>query len=148
MKTLQVFLLLLLISCAISLSASAQSEKITETFFKSYQKDPIKAYEELFSNNKWMKDKKSEMDLVKIQMESLLKGIGDYYGFELIAERTAGQSYMLKSFLVKYERQPIRITFLLYKPQDTWQVQNFSYDTSIEEESGEAAKLYRLKDNW
>jgi hypothetical protein len=123
-------------------------EKITETFFKTYKQSPTKAYEDLFVDNKWMKDKKSVIETVKIKMNDFLSGLGEYYGYELITEKSAGESYVLKSYLVKYERQPIRFTFLLYRPNDKWQIQNFTYDTNIEEELEEAAKTYRLKNNW
>ena len=95
-----------------------------------------------------MKDKKSDIETVKIKLADFISGLGDYFGYEPITEKSAGESYVLKSFLVKYERQPIRFTFLLYKPNDNWQIQNFTYDTNIQGELEEAAKAYRLKSNW
>lgn len=126
----------------------ASKENITSSFFKNYQENPTKAYIDLFSTNKWMKDKKSDLETVKIKLADLLASLGDYYGYEPITEKSLGESYILKSFLIKYERQPLRFTFLLYKPKDTWQIQNFTFDSSIDDELGEAAKAYRLKNNW
>src|SRR6476661_2613490 len=127
---------------------SQSTEQITEAFFKAYKENPTKAYGKLFDNNKWMKDKKSDIETVKIKLADFISGLGEYYGYEAITEKSAGESYLLKSFLIKYERQPVRFTFLLYKPSDSWQIQNFTYDTNISEEIEEAAKAYRLKSNW
>jgi len=95
-----------------------------------------------------MKDKKSDIETVKIKLADFISGLGEYYGYEANTEKAAGESYVLKSFLIKYEKQPIRFTFLLYKPNESWQIQSFTYDTNIEDELGEAAKAYRLKSNW
>jgi hypothetical protein len=124
------------------------NERITQTFFETYKKNPTKAYGDLFDNNKWMKDKKSDIETIKIKLADFINGMGEYYGYEPIIEKSVGESYVLKSFLVKYERQPVRFTFLLYKPNENWQIQNFTYDTNISEEIDEAAKAYRLKSNW
>ncbi len=124
------------------------NEKITEAFFKTYKESPTRAYGNLFENNKWMKDKKSDIETVKIKLADFVSGLGEYYGYEAITEKSVGESYILKSFLIKYERQPLRFTFLLYKPSDSWQIQNFAYDTNINDEIEEAAKAYRLKSNW
>ena len=43
------------------------TEKITETFFKTFKQDPAKAYGDLFSDNKWMKDKKADIETIKIK---------------------------------------------------------------------------------
>ncbi|HRG39207.1 MAG TPA: hypothetical protein PK289_11810 [Bacteroidia bacterium] len=124
------------------------NEKITQTFFKTYKDDPTKAYGDLFENNKWMKDRKSDIETIKIKLADFINGMGEYYGFEPITEKSIGESYVLKSFLIKYERQPVRFTFILYRPNEIWQIQNFTYDTKISEEIDEAAKAYRLKSNW
>jgi ABC-type transporter MlaC component len=124
------------------------NEKITQAFFKTFKENPTKAYGELFENSKWMKEKKSDIETIKIKLADFISGLGEYYGYEPITEKSVGESYILKSFLVKYERQPVRFTFILYKPNESWQTQNFSYDTGISEEIEEAAKAYRLKSNW
>jgi hypothetical protein len=67
--------------------------------------------------------------------------------YEKLTERTAGQSLIVITYLVKYDREPIRFTFTLYKADDYWQVNNFSYDENLGDELEEAAKLYRLKEN-
>ncbi len=123
-------------------------ETITTAFFKEYQKDPLAAYSNVFLDNKWMADSKSAIETNKIKLKDLLNQLGSYQGYELITEKRAGQSYILKSFLVKYERQPIRYTFILYKGKDIWQIQNLIYDTEIDVELKEAARIDRLRENW
>lgn len=147
-KPNRLFVILFLFSTLSSFAQKETTETITENFFQTYKKDPTRAYADLFVDNKWMKDKKSDIETVKIRMNDFLSGLGEYYGYELITEKSAGESYVLKSYLIKYERQPIRFTFLLYRPNDKWQIQNFTYDTNIEDELEEAAKAYRLKNNW
>ncbi|MBS1752244.1 MAG: hypothetical protein JST63_20270 [Bacteroidetes bacterium] len=147
-KCRHLVIIVLIFSTPSIFGQTGATEKITEKFFKTYKQSPTKAYADLFVDNKWMKDKKSDIETVKIKMNDFLSGLGDYYGYELVTEKSAGESYILKSFLIKYERQPIRFTFLLYRPNDEWQIQNFTYDTNIEGELEEAAKAYRLKNNW
>lgn len=123
-----------------------QEEDLTTQFFKTYKVDPIKAYSDLFSDTKYIS--KSDLETTKIKMKDYLADLGDFLGFELITTKKAGESYVLKSFLIKYDRQPIRFTFILYKPVDKWKIQNFSYDSNFSEELDNAAKLDRLRDNW
>lgn len=148
MKLIRLLLMTILFSVIIQHGFCQSDESITANFFKQFKSNPTEAYVDLFSNNKWMKDKKSDIETVKLKMQDLINTLGTYYGYEPITEKKAGESYVLKTFLVKYERQPLRFTFLLYKPNDTWQIQNFSYDASIDDELTEAAKMYRLKYNW
>jgi hypothetical protein len=148
MNTLKIALFSTMLLFVFNSFGQATNSKIIEPFFKEYKIDPIKAYENLFVGNKWMKDKKSELETIKIKLNDLVSTLGEYYGYEIITEKKAGESLILQSFLVKYERQPLRFTFLLYKPNDSWQIQNFSYDANIDDELEEAAKAYRLKYNW
>lgn len=121
-------------------------ENLTVQFFNTFKEDPLKAYDELFSDNAYIS--KSDLETTKIKLKDYLAGSGAYYGHELIATKKAGNSYILKSFLIKYDRQPIRFTFILYKPVDKWKIQNFSYDANLSDELDSAAKLDRLKENW
>ncbi|GAA0545643.1 hypothetical protein [Chitinophaga japonensis] len=139
---------ILVLATKMACGQTTVNETITETFFKAYEKNPTGAYEDLFISNKWMKDNKTQIQTIKIKFGDLLSSLGDYFGYELITEKKVGESYVLKSYLVKYERQPLRFTFVLYKPNKEWQIQNFSYDTNIQEELEEAAKAYRLNYNY
>jgi hypothetical protein len=123
-----------------------KQEKITEEFFKVFKTDPVKAYDNLFAKAKWVQ--KSDIETIKIKLKDFLSDLGEYHGYEQVTTKRAGESYLLKSFLIKYDRQPVRFTFILYKPSDTWKIQNFSYDTGLNEELEQAAKIDRLRENW
>lgn len=121
-------------------------EKITLNFFKTFKTNPVKAYDDLFANSRWVQ--KSDIETIKIKLKDFLSDLGEYNGYEQITTKRTGESYMLKSFLIRYDRQPIRFTFILYKPSADWKIQNFSYDTNLSEELEQAAKIDRLRENW
>ena len=145
-------LLTLLIVTVLStnvLKAQATTEEITTEFFKTYEKSPQKAVDYVFATKKWMIDRnKDGIENVKTQLTSFLGLVGDYYGYEKITEKSVGESYKLVSYMIKYDRQPVRFTFVFYKPKDKWQVQNFQYDDNLDDELEESGKVYRLKENW
>ncbi|CAL2102228.1 protein of unknown function [Tenacibaculum sp. 190130A14a] len=91
---------------------------------------------------------KDGIENVKSQLTNFLGLVGDYYGHEKITDKSIGKSYKLVSYMVKYDRQPIRFTFVFYKPKDKWQVQNFRFDDNLDDELRESGKVYRLKENW
>ncbi len=131
------------------LKAQTTTGEITTEFFKTYEKSPLKAVDYVFGTNKWMMDRnKDGIENVKTQLTSFLGLVGDYYGYEKITEKSVGESYKLVSYMIKYDRQPVRFTFIFYKPKDKWQVQNFQYDDSLDDELEESGKVYRLKENW
>ena len=131
------------------LKAQTKIDEITTEFFKTYEKSPQEAVDYVFGTNKWMMDRnKDGIENVKTQLTSFLGLVGDYYGYEKITEKSVGESYKLESFMMKYDRQPVRFTFVFYKPNDKWQVQNFQYDDNLDDELEESGKVYRLKENW
>src|ERR1700730_18206951 len=109
MQKLSLFIMFSLLSI-VSLSQTT-NEDITSIFFREFKENPVNAYLHVFASNKWMSEKKSILETNKIKLKDLLDQLGEYYGYELITEKRAGESYILKSFLVKYERQPVRFTF-------------------------------------
>ena len=144
----KIFLIVTSVLIALSSYSQMTKEDITANFFIEYQKDPLAAYGKLFSRNKWMASQQSTIETNKIKLKDLLDQLGSYHGVEFITEKQAGPSYILKSFLAKYDRQPVRFTFILYKPKDTWLLQNVIWDVDIDEELKEAAKIDRLRANW
>jgi hypothetical protein len=123
-------------------------QKIIDQFFVLYKsKGPIEAVDYIFSTNKWMNESKDQIENVKFKLSGALKQLGDYNGYNLITKKTAGDNLSLYTFMVRYDRQPLRFTMLFYKPNDQWRLQNFSYDYNIPDELEEAAKAFRLKEN-
>ena len=145
------YLLALIFLAVFSIQLHAQSspDEIVETFFKTYQENgSTKALNELYKSNKWIDVNGSAMISLKEKMETLtVDFVGEFNGYELIVEKKLADSFILRSYLVKFERQPIRFTFQFYRPDKIWKIQKFSYDGDIDTEIEEAAKLYYFRLN-
>jgi hypothetical protein len=126
----------------------AEPQKIIDEFFKLYkEKNSDAALDYVFGTNKWMNESKDQIDNVKFKLNSTLKQLGEYQGYDLITKKVVGEHLSLFTYMVRYDRQPLRFSLLFYKPNTQWRLHNFSYDDNIDEELGEASKAYRLKEN-
>ncbi|UZR94260.1 hypothetical protein [Chondrinema litorale] len=104
-----------------------------------------KAVDYIFSTNKWISEESQEgIDNVKDKLENFLGLVGEYYGYDLITKKNVGENYELWSYIIKYDRQPLRFTFVLYRPKDKWQLQNFQFDDNLGDELKDAGKIYNL----
>jgi hypothetical protein len=144
-----VILSFVLNSCNGAISQSTQTqtpEKLNERFFDIYgSQGPKQALEFVFSTNKWMIE--NQTSEVKIKLIDLTKQLGTYQGNEFISKKSIGENYVLYSFLIRYDRQPVRFLLIYYKPDNNWQLQNFQYDVNLDTELIEAASAYRLIEN-
>lgn len=121
--------------------AQSATKDITDKFFNKYAKDPSQAIDYAFSTNKYF-DLKSEMVVsLKSKLKNVAEQCGKYHGSEQISEKSVGQNLKLVSFFVLYERQPVKFIFTFYKPNEKWQLQNFSFDADFDDELEEAVKL-------
>lgn len=137
---------ILLLAGFVNLEAQTNPKEIVEEFFIDYKNDgATKALDKLYSTNKWMERATDAITNVKTKLEGLNEDyVGKYYGYELIAEKKLTESYLLLSYLVKFDRQPIRYTFHFYRPDNKWIIYNFKFDAGIDDEIEESAKLYYL----
>lgn len=95
---------------------------------------PDKGIDYIFNSNKWIADENEKaIDHVKTELNKLVELVGEYYGYEEISTKNVGESYKIISYLIKYDRQPLRFIIEFYKANDQWQVQNFKYDDQITE---------------
>ena len=131
MKRMLLPLFVCTLCCTSAFSQQQPRERITEEFFYLYEQYPTKAYTQLFQHNRWMKGHQEVMNQNKIHLRELTQGLGKYMGYELLSEKSIGTSYVMKSFLVKYERQPVRFNFVLYNPGTRWQIQSLSWDKNL-----------------
>jgi hypothetical protein len=120
--------------------------EIVKKFFAEFEEQGAStALDNLYSTNEWMSRATDAITNLKSQLEGLNEDyVGKYYGYELIVERKLAESYLLLSYLVKYDRQPIRFTFQFYKPDKEWLIYSFQFDGDLDTEIEESAKLYYL----
>lgn len=140
-----IFLQLLFVNIIIA----QEPKELISNFFDTYKTKGVdNALDNIFATNTWMLQRsKDEIENVKLQLKSIIQVVGEYYGYENITQKSIGESFKLFSYLVRYDRQPIRFTFTFYKAKDTWKLYNFKFDQDLSEELGESAKAYRLKEN-
>lgn len=94
-----------------------------------------------------MSDSKDQIENVKFKLNGTSKLLGEYSGYNLITKKTIGDHMTLYTYMVRYDRQPLRFSLIFYKPSNEWSLLNFSFDDNLSEELKEAALVYRLKEN-
>jgi len=139
-------LIVLLISTSGTLFAQSNPQDLIDAFFETYEKDAGKAVKELYATNKWTERIKDDIDKVIGTVNGFTESyMGKYYGYEIITKKKFAESFELYSYLIKYDRQPIRFIFKFYKPNDKWVLYSYALDDSLDDEIQEAAKLYYLE---
>jgi len=103
-----VFTTLTFFICFVKTVAQTTTKEITDKFFSIYATDPSKAVDYGFSTNKWLERKQDDVANLKSKLKNLIDLCGEYYGYELLSEKTAGQNIKLVTFIVRYDREPIR----------------------------------------
>lgn len=136
------FILLMLTSLNVFCQKNPK-EKV-EKFFTEYQQEGAStAVDNLYKTNEWMSRAADAITDLKNKMEGLNKDfVGEFYGYELLVEKKLGDSFVLLSYLGKYDRQPIRFTFEFYKPDEEWKIFGLKFDADLDNEIEEAAKIY------
>lgn len=141
-------LILLLISTSATVFAQTSPQDLIDKFFTTYEKDAGKAVKELYETNKWTERAKDDIDKIIGTVNSFTENyMGKYYGYEIITKKKFAESFELYSYLVKYDRQPIRFIFKFYKPNDKWVLFSYALDDRLDDEIQETAKLYYLELN-
>ena len=124
-------------------------QEITNKFFEVYkQGDRDKALDYLFSNTIYAKDISEGIEDVKRQLKKTAGQIGKFYGADLLTTKTASANVLMLTYLVRHDREPLVFNIMFYKPNNKWQMLNFKYGNSIDDELEEASKAYRLKENF
>jgi hypothetical protein len=127
--------LLLLISSSGMVKAQGTPEEVTEHFFELFRsKGSDAAVDYMFSTNKWLNSDSSNVKTIKVNLKRGVAILGQYYGYELIEKKSYGESYVQLSYMLRYDRQPVKFVFILYKPNNTWQIQNMKPVDRIEED--------------
>jgi hypothetical protein len=134
-----VFFLLLILLCATNSYSQKLSDtkQIISTFFDKYEKkSSADALDFLFSSNKYIKSE--EISPLKKRIKQYQGLLGEYSGYELLIKQDVGKSIVVYSYIIKYDRQPLRFIFTFYKANNKWKIFNFmisdEFITEIEKE--------------
>lgn len=115
-------------------NAQADYEIITREFFHRYDSDPLNAMDFAFATNKWLNRNRIAIEKLKNNFKELRPQLGEYYGFEKLREAQITDRYRIVSYMVRYDRQPLRFTFVMYKPNHAWHVHNLRYDDTLDQD--------------
>jgi len=113
---------------------------LIDRFFKSYDKESTtKAMLDIFKTNPLI-DTNSLIKLIT-KIDTTRSVIGPYLGKDLIVQRKASNSFVLYSYLVKHQTQPLRFTFMFYKPKNDWVIFRLYFDDAVGSELEQSAKI-------
>ncbi|WP_396632867.1 hypothetical protein [Maribacter sp. R86514] len=133
-----------LLCCASSLTAQKASSDITNKFFEIFENDALQAIDYAFATNPYLESEKLAIETLKNKYKKAISQTGTYLGFEKITEKDIVDRYKVCSFLLRYEKMPIRFTFIMYRAKETWCVNQLYYDSSMQLELEASAKQDRL----
>lgn len=129
-----------------ALQAQSTIEEITTDFFEIYQSSPLKAIDFIYKSNEWMiKVEEETKQEIKDKFLGMIELLGDYYSYEKLSEKSIGENFKQLSFMLKYDRQPLLLTFILYKPKENWQIQDFEYNSNFNNEFENSNIIYYYK---
>lgn len=120
-----------------SQTADAKSgyEPTMDAFFQKLQQGkPEQAVTHFLQQNGKSTDKDDKRQTLATQFADVVKTLGAYHGHELLAEKIVAGHIAQVTYLGLYGRQPIRLSFQLYKPKDAWRGQSFRFDARVLEE--------------
>ncbi len=128
---------------SISLAQSgSDGQQIINRFFELYKsKGHDVGLDYIFLTNKWMDLEGEGVRHVHSELSNIIGLIGNYLDHEEVKSVSLGERYRIVSYLVYYERQPLRFTFQLYRGSGDWMLYNFKFDSSFEEDMEEAIRL-------
>lgn len=126
------FILFLISSCCFSQPVKTP-EMIADSFFvimKAGSTD--KAMDYIVGTNPYMLLAKETIDNIKIKLAKSLPLIGKFYGQDLYYKKEIGPNYVYLKYLLRYDRQPVILTFIFYKPDKVWKLQNILFEDKPE----------------
>jgi hypothetical protein len=116
-----------------SLASDYQSE--IDDFFKLYQTGKVnEAVDSIYKTNKYVSSIPDQIKNVKTQLTALAGLVGEIHNIGKIDTYSVGDDFVHVTYLVTYDRQPVRYEFQFFKVKQGWRVYSFSFDDSLTDE--------------
>jgi hypothetical protein len=140
--------IILLITCCFTitaLSAQRAPDEMAAVFFEDFRKDKGQAIKNIYDTSPWMARATDAIQNLVSEVDKLTpEYVGKLYGHSLICRKELADCFVLQSYLLRFDRQPIRFTFEFYKPDKEWMLFSLAFDVNIDDEIEEAAKAFYL----
>jgi hypothetical protein len=148
MRKILILCPLLLFACIVTAQAQEQTPAdLSKKFFGIYAVKPMDAIDFIFSGIPLNKQVKDDITAIKKNLKVTIDHGGAFNGYELITEKSVGNTLKLMSYMAKYDKQPVRFIFIYYKPKDVWKIYTFQFNTNLDDELTNAAGVDQLKEN-
>ncbi len=131
-KTMKIIIIIFTLISLNIFSQENDLNTIPTKFFAVFKdKGSDAAIDYIYSTNSYMKPNMPANLKIKAELKKITSMLDDYYGYELIKEQKLGNSYVKQTYMARFKRQPIRFIFVLYKANETWQLQQFKFDDKL-----------------
>lgn len=129
MKKYLLLLILLINFACIQAQPLKTPEMVADSFFIILGKGNIdKAMDYIVATNPYMMQAKETIDNIKLKLQKSLPLIGKFYGQDLYSKKEIGPNYVYLKYILRYDRQPFIMTFVFYRPDKTWKLQNILFE--------------------
>ena len=127
-----IFYFLLASSC----NAQSSAQSIIDKFFSDYEKSgPKESVENVYKTNPWMTKISDDIITVKNKFAAYDEElVGKYFGYVFVDKVETSDCFAIYTYLMKFDRQPLRITFMFYKPDTKWRLFAFQFDDSFDDD--------------
>jgi len=109
------------------------TEYITKFFASVAKENSDEAFNTLFKGNPWMEGRSDALAHVKAQYLAMASQLGKFCGYQSVLTKDITDRLVYTKVLVYYERQPIELTFIFFKPKEQWQTQWYNCNTEVEQ---------------
>jgi hypothetical protein len=144
-KAIFIITMSIMSSSCVAQKELSSPDQIAASFFKSYQQQGFDAAIENVSLYTEA-EMRSSMPSLRDTLSQIIDLVGKtFLGSEVLFKKDVSASLSYHSYIIKYPRAPLRLTFVFYKPSDKWRVINFSLDGDMTSEMQQLGRIYYLK---
>lgn len=121
-------------------------EELSKKFFIDFDSNSSKAIDNIYKTNSHSIELTEAINNMKEVASNYPKSLGKYYGYELITQVKITNNFVLLTYMVRFDRQPMRFTFIYYKPSEKWNLYSLNFSPNLDEELEQTAKIIENKD--
>lgn len=132
---------LILLLTGITGHSQASPEELISNFFEVYAYNSDKAIDNLYATNKYTAEISDAISSLKKTVRNYPVELGKFYGYELVTSKKLTDRFKLFSYFMRYDRQPVKITFEFYNPNDRWILYSLNFVSDFDEDLENAAKF-------